>query len=80
VGVAIVPGVLALIALRRSAFTLLRSVVAGLAVGAAGAFVGELVCEQGALHVLLFHLPAWAFSTAAVALVSSRLAPRSFAP
>jgi hypothetical protein len=80
VGVAVVPGVVMLFALRRSAFTVLRAVVAGLAVGATGAFVGELVCEQGALHVLLFHLPAWAFSTAVVTFVSSRLKPRSFAP
>lgn len=80
VGVAVVPGLITLVLLRRSAFTLLRSVVAGLAVGACGAFVGELVCEQGPVHVLAFHLPAWAFSTAMVAWLSARLTRRSFAP
>jgi hypothetical protein len=80
IGVAVLPGVIALATLRRSAFNVLRATVAGLAVGASGALVGELVCEQGPLHVLLFHLPAWVFSTLVVAFVSSRLTPRSFAP
>ncbi len=80
VGVAVLPGLIALVTLRRSAFNVLRAIIAGLAVGASGALVGELVCEQGPLHVLLFHLPAWLFSTAVVAFVSSRLTPRSFAP
>jgi hypothetical protein len=80
VGVAVLPAVVVLWALRRSAFTLLRAVVAGLAVGATGAFVGELVCERGAGHVLGFHLPAWLFSAVVVTWVASRLRPRSFAP
>lgn len=80
VGVAVLPAVVMLWALRRSAFTVLRAVVAGLAVGATGAFVGELVCEQGAMHVLGFHLPAWVFSTVVVTWVASKLTPRSFAP
>jgi hypothetical protein len=80
VGVAVLPGIIALVTLRRSAFNLLRATIAGLAVGASGALLGELVCEQGPLHVLLFHLPAWTFSALAVAFISSRLTPRSFAP
>ncbi len=80
IGVAVLPGVIALATLRRAAFNPLRAVVAGLAVGASGALVGELVCEQGPLHVLLFHLPAWVFSTLVVLLISSRLTPKSFAP
>jgi hypothetical protein len=80
VGVAVIPAIVVLLGLRRCAHTLLRALTAGLAVGATGAFVGELVCEQGPLHVALFHLPAWAITTALVAFVSSRLKPVSFAP
>lgn len=80
VGVAVLPGVIAVLALRRAAYSPWRAALAGLAVGASGALVGELVCEQGPLHVLLFHVPAWALSTSVVALVSSKLKPRSFAP
>jgi hypothetical protein len=58
----------------------LRALVAGLSVGALGALVGELVCEQGPLHVLAFHLPAWAGAALAVTLLSPRLARSSHAP
>jgi hypothetical protein len=70
----------ALAALRRLAFDPVRSVVAGLSVGAVGALVGELVCQQGPLHVLVFHLPAWAFSILAVTFISIRLQRSSHAP
>ncbi len=77
---AVLPGLVALTSLRRLAFDRLRSVVAGLSVGAVGALVGELVCQQGPLHVLVFHLPAWAFSVLAVTFISTRLQRSSFAP
>lgn len=77
---AILPGLVALAALRRLAFDPVRSVAAGLSVGAVGALVGELVCQQGPLHVLVFHLPAWAFSILAVTFISIRLQRSSHAP
>lgn len=79
-GVALVPAIVTLIALRRAAFNPLRAFAAGLGVGALGAFAGELGCHQGPVHVLLFHLPAWALSTVVIAFLSSKLTPRSFAP
>ena len=80
VGVALVPGVVALLALRSAAFKPRRALLAGLSVGTAGAFVGELACEQGATHVLRYHLSAWALAALATLVVSRLLPPRSFAP
>ena len=74
------PFVLALFTLRRSAPNLLRSMVAGLAVGTVGAIVGEVGCDQGWQHVLVFHLVPWLALTAASVLVSSRMSRWSYAP
>ncbi len=74
------PLVLALFTLRRSAPSLLRSVVAGLAVGTVGAVAGEVGCEQGWQHVLVFHLVPWLALTAASVVVSSRMKRWSYAP
>jgi hypothetical protein len=77
---ALLPALVALGALRRLGFDPWRSVAAGLSVGAVGALVGELVCEQGPAHVLLFHLPAWAAAALAITLLSTRLTRSSHAP
>jgi uncharacterized membrane protein YwaF len=79
-GVALVPGAVTLIALRRAAFNPLRAWAAGLGVGALGAFAGELGCAQGPLHVLVFHLSAWLFSSVLITWLASRVRPSSFAP
>lgn len=57
-----------------------RALCAGLAAGVTGALLGELLCAGDALHVLRFHLSAWAGLTALVVLVSSRLKRTSWAP
>jgi hypothetical protein len=79
-GVALVPGAVTLAVLRRAAFNPLRAWAAGLGVGALGAFAGELGCAQGPLHVLVFHLSAWLFSSVLITVLAARLRPRSFAP
>ncbi|RKH40669.1 DUF1109 family protein [Corallococcus sp. AB050B] len=80
VAVALVPLVVALVALRSAAFDPLRATVAGLSVGTVGAFVGELACEQGPGHVATYHLAAWALMTLATWALSKRLKPRTYAP
>ncbi|RYZ43994.1 MAG: DUF1109 family protein [Myxococcaceae bacterium] len=80
VAVALVPLVVALVALRWAAFDPLRAVVAGLAAGTVGAFVGELACEQGAGHVAAYHLGAWALLALMTWALSKRLKPRTYAP
>lgn len=80
VALALVPLVVALVALRSAAFDPLRAVVAGMSVGTVGAFVGELACEQGPGHVAIYHLTAWALMTLATWALSKRLKPRTYAP
>jgi hypothetical protein len=75
-----VPLVVALVALRAAAFEPLRALVAGLAVGTTGAFLGELACEQDWRHVAVWHLLAWTCIAAAALAVSRSLKPRSYAP
>jgi hypothetical protein len=79
-GVGLVPAALVSVLLRNIAPSRLRSLVAGLAAGTTGAAVGELACARSAEHVALFHLPAWVAVAVLVVVVSSRLAPRSYAP
>lgn len=80
VAVAVVPLTVALLLLRNAAFHPWRALVAGLCVGTTGAFLGELACAQGGLHVALYHLSAWALVAVAALAVSKSLQPRSFAP
>lgn len=77
---ALVPLVVALVALRSAAFDPLRAVVAGLSVGTVGAFVGELACEKGPGHVATYHLGAWALVMLATWALSQRIKPRTYAP
>jgi hypothetical protein len=74
------PLVLMLSLLRKSALGAARTALAGLAIGATGAMLGELSCEQGWAHVAVWHLGAWLGLAAASLLVSRRLVPRSYAP
>lgn len=80
VGVGLVPLVVALLALRSAVFQPLRAMVAGLAVGTTGAFLGELACEQGWRHVASYHLLAWGLVTVVSLVISKSLKPRSYAP
>lgn len=74
------PLVVMLAMLRKSALGAARTALAGLAVGATGAMLGELSCEQGFAHVAVWHLGAWAGLAVVAMLVARRLVPRSFAP
>jgi hypothetical protein len=74
------PLLLALALLRKSAIGPARAALAGLAVGTTGAMIGEIGCEQGWMHVLVWHLSAWVALAIVAGLVSRRLMPRSFAP
>jgi hypothetical protein len=80
VAVGTVPLVVALLALRSAVFQPLRALVAGLAVGTTGAFLGELACGQGWRHVAGYHLLAWGLVTVAALVISRSLKPRSYAP
>lgn len=66
--------------LRRAAFGPWRAGLAGAAAGAAGAMLGELACAQSAVHVAVFHLPAWLASVALGFVLQRVVRPRSFAP
>ncbi len=80
IGLGAGPLILALTLLRRAAPGVLRSAVAGLAVGSVGAAIGEVGCAQSWSHVLIFHCGAW-LAVAAVSVLAGRLLkPRSFAP
>ena len=74
------PLVLMLSLLRKSALGTARTALAGLAVGATGAMLGELSCEQGWAHVAVWHLGAWVGLAVVALAVSRRLVPRSYAP
>ncbi len=80
VGVGLVPGVVAVLLLRNAAFQPRRALLAGLSVGTAGAFLGELACSLGPGHVLGYHLSAWALAAVATLGMARLLPPRSFAP
>ncbi|MCY1022698.1 DUF1109 domain-containing protein [Pyxidicoccus sp. MSG2] len=80
VAVGAVPLVVALLALRTAVFQPMRALVAGLAVGTTGAFMGELACERGWRHVAGYHLLAWGLVVVASLVISKSLKPRSYAP
>lgn len=79
-GVGAVPLVIGLFALRRGGLRLLSGVALGVAAGTSGAMVGELACGRGPMHVLLFHVTAWAGVVVAGAACSGLIRPRSYAP
>jgi len=70
----------AMLGLRRTAPNVMRSMVAGLAIGTVGAIAGEVGCDQGWQHVMVFHLVPWAALTAVAVLVSRRMKRWSYAP
>ncbi len=74
------PMVLALTVLKKSAIQPARAALLGLGVGATGAMLGELACEQSWAHVAVWHLAAWGGLAVIASVVSRRLVPRSFAP
>lgn len=79
-GAGLLPLGFAWAALRNTAPDPLRTVLVGLGVGATGALIGELACEQGMAHVATYHLGAWGAITV-LALLLSRFVPRkAFAP
>ncbi len=79
-GAGLVPVVVAVMLLRGSARSVTKALLAGIAAGCTGALLGELGCEQSALHVAIWHLGAWALVIAATVAVSRRIKPRSYAP
>ena len=79
-GVDLAPLAVVLWRMRVAAPSMGRALAGGLAAGVPGAALGELACGQGALHVALFHLPAWLLVVALSWAVSRRLRPTSFAP
>lgn len=74
------PMILALAVLKKSAIDPARAALLGLGVGATGAMLGELACEQSWAHVAVWHLGAWAGLAAIASVVSRRLVPGSYAP
>jgi len=76
----VVPAGVALWLLRGGAWHPLRAVAAGLAAGTVGLLVGEIGCERGVAHVLVYHLGFWLVAAAGFLLATRRLRPRSFAP
>ena len=76
----VVPAGVALWLLRGGAWHPLRAVAAGLAAGTVGLLVGEIGCERGLAHVLVYHLGFWLVAAATFLLATRWLRPRSFAP
>ena len=76
----LVPAGVTLWLLRGGAWHPLRAVAAGLATGTVGVLVGEIGCERGVAHVLVYHLGFWLVAAATFLLATRRLRPRSFAP
>jgi hypothetical protein len=76
----LVPAGIAIWLLRGGAWQPLRAVAAGLAAGTVGLLVGEIGCERGLAHVLIYHLGFWLVAAATFLLATRRLRPRSFAP
>jgi len=76
----VVPAGVALWLLRGGAWHPLRAVAAGLAAGTVGLLVGEIGCERGVVHVLVYHLGFWLVAAAGFLLATRRVRPRSFAP
>ncbi len=79
-GADLLPLGLALHLLRKSAPSLPRALLAGVAAGSCGAMVGEAGCGQSWQHVLVFHGGAWLLIAGAALLLSRWLKPVSYAP
>jgi hypothetical protein len=79
-GVDLIPLGLVLFALRRFAWSLDRSLLAGAAAAATGAMAGELSCARGWTHALIHHVGAGLLIVIACALISRLRKPESFAP
>lgn len=78
--VGLVPLACALVGLRQWAWSGTAAFAAGLGAGTTGALLGDVVCERGAAHVLVYHLGAWIVLALACLVISRRLRPRTFAP
>jgi hypothetical protein len=76
----LIPLGLVLFALRRFAWTLDRSLLAGAAAAATGAIAGELSCARGWIHALIHHVGAGLLIVIACALISRLRKPETFAP
>ncbi|MBL8953943.1 MAG: DUF1109 domain-containing protein [Myxococcaceae bacterium] len=79
-GAGSIPVAVALWLLRSFAPSTGRALVAGAAAGTTGAMLGEMGCQQGAMHIAIWHLGAWVIIATVVVLVASRLKRRSYAP
>ncbi|HEX2660755.1 MAG TPA: hypothetical protein VHU40_20885 [Polyangia bacterium] len=80
VAVDLIPLGLALFALRRFAWTLGRSLLAGVATAATGAIAGELSCGRGWTHALVHHIGAGLLVAVVCVLVSRARRPLTYAP
>lgn len=80
VAVDLIPLGLVLFSLRRFAWTLGRSLVAGVAAAATGAIAGELSCGRGWTHALVHHIGAGLLITLVCMIFSRARHPQTFAP
>jgi len=78
--VGLLPLLVGLAMLRRSAPSMMRGLLCGIAAGTAGALVGEIGCGQDGVHVALFHVSAWVAIAVVCALAARRGKRSSYAP
>jgi hypothetical protein len=76
----LIPLGLVLFSLRRFAWTLGRSVLAGTAAAVTGAIAGELSCGRGWSHALIHHVGAGLVIVVVCVVVSRARRPQTFAP
>ena len=79
VAIDLIPLSVVLFALRRFAWSLARSALAGAAAAATGALAGELSCSRGPAHALIQHVGAGLLIVAACVLLSRMRRPETFA-
>ncbi|MFZ5439514.1 MAG: NrsF family protein [Myxococcota bacterium] len=79
-GTELLPAAVAIFVMRSFDPGRLRATLAGAAVGLTGLFLGELACERGLVHVLLFHVPVLLVMVVLLPWLAERLGRRSFAP
>ncbi|MBU8895387.1 DUF1109 domain-containing protein [Corallococcus sp. H22C18031201] len=81
VGMSVAPLAVAMVLLRRAAFTPGRALAAGLSAAGAGLLVLHLHCPTGTVaHVLWGHVAPWLALAGLAVLVRSRMGSRSYAP